>query len=114
MLILLMFVTDSRAWHLVQQFNVVFVFGHFFAVLVSLQSRSCNFEWTNELCLLSFYLYHSFIDGEKQHKHSHTHTQAGNLVCTHLKKLRKLIKNKSMELDEYDQGEDLVRKEVGF
>lgn len=45
---------------------------------------------------------------------SHQHTQAGNLVCTHLKKLRKLIQNKSMELDEYDQGEDLVRKEVGF
>ena len=36
--------------------------------------------------------------------------KADNLVCTHLKKLRKLIRNKSMELDEYDQGEDLVRE----
>lgn len=44
---------------------------------------------------------------------THTHApqqKAGNLVCTHLKKLRKLIRNKSMELDEYDQGEDLVRE----
>lgn len=46
--------------------------------------------------------------------HQHANTQADNLVCTHLKKLRKLIKNKSMELDEYDQREDLVRKEVRF
>lgn len=43
--------------------------------------------------------------------HQLTHApqqKADNLVCTHLKKLRKLIRNKSMELDEYDQGEDLV------
>lgn len=48
------------------------------------------------------------------HTQTHIHHQAGNLVCTHLKKLRKLINNKTMELDEYDQGEDLVRKEVAF
>lgn len=32
-------------------------------------------------------------------------------MCIHLKKLRKLIKNKSLELDDYDRGEDLVRNE---
>lgn len=43
-----------------------------------------------------------------------TLTQAGNLMCTQLKKLRKLIKNKQIDLDEYDQGQDLVRDTGGF
>lgn len=37
--------------------------------------------------------------------------KADNLVCCHLNKLRKLIKNKSKELDDYDKGEDLVSEE---
>lgn len=72
-------------------------------------------KWNLCYCYMPLHLTSTVrLSRGKNRTNTNKQHQAGNLVCTHLKKLRKLINDKSMELDEYDQGEDLVRKEAAF